>query len=553
VAGVYWRIMQRSLFHLFCIVVGFKLLLASALAAEPAGPQLDLFSTGSQCIACHSNMVVATGEDISIGYAWRASMMANSGRDPYWLASVRREVIDHPQAQEAIEDKCATCHMPAARYLSRLAGAPGKVFEHNRAEPPDPALARMARDGVNCSVCHQITAQDLGETISFTGGFHIDTAQASGRREMYGPHEIDRGLTRVMNSASGFVPKEADHLASSEMCATCHTLYTHALDDQGNAAGQLPEQVPFLEWQHSDFRETRSCQDCHMPVLPDLAPISSVLGEPRPQLSQHVFRGGNVFMLRMLNTYRDELGVEALPEELESAARQTEQYLQTHAAELHIESVTRKGGRLDIALRVANLAGHKLPTAYPSRRAWLHLAVTDRGGRTVFESGAVNADGSITGNDGDSDAMLFEPHHQVIESGEQVQVYESVMGDFAGRVTTGLMYGVRYLKDNRILPRGFDKETASEDVAVHGEARNDDDFAAAGDRVIYRLDLPAVDGPFRIQAELLYQSIAYRWAMNLKDYAAADEPGRFVRWYEESAAHSALTLASDRWEGEAGP
>ena len=30
-------------------------------------------------------------------------MMANSAKDPYWQAGVRREVMDHPQAQAAIE------------------------------------------------------------------------------------------------------------------------------------------------------------------------------------------------------------------------------------------------------------------------------------------------------------------------------------------------------------------------------------------------------------------------------------------------------------------
>jgi hypothetical protein len=45
------------------------------------------------------------------GSDWRGSMMANSSRDPYWLAAVRREAIDHPAQAVAIEDTCATCHM----------------------------------------------------------------------------------------------------------------------------------------------------------------------------------------------------------------------------------------------------------------------------------------------------------------------------------------------------------------------------------------------------------------------------------------------------------
>src|SRR5688572_27230862 len=87
---------------------------AGSAAADPV-PESQTFVTSAQCIACHSNLHTAAGEDVSIGYDWRSSMMANSARDPYWHAAVRREVTDHPVAQSAIEDKCATCHMPMAR------------------------------------------------------------------------------------------------------------------------------------------------------------------------------------------------------------------------------------------------------------------------------------------------------------------------------------------------------------------------------------------------------------------------------------------------------
>jgi hypothetical protein len=40
-------------------------------------------------------------------------------------------------------------------------------------------------------------------------------------------------------------------------------------------------------------------------------PIGSVLGEPREGLSRHTFLGGNFLMLRMLNRYRNDLGVTA--------------------------------------------------------------------------------------------------------------------------------------------------------------------------------------------------------------------------------------------------
>ena len=49
------------------------------------------FQTSDRCVACHNGMVNSKGDDYSIGLDWRVSLMANSSRDPYWQASVRRE------------------------------------------------------------------------------------------------------------------------------------------------------------------------------------------------------------------------------------------------------------------------------------------------------------------------------------------------------------------------------------------------------------------------------------------------------------------------------
>jgi hypothetical protein len=123
-----------------------------------------------------------------------------------------------------------------------------------------------------------------------------------------------------------------------------------------------------------------------------------------------------------------------------------------------------------------------------------------------------------------------------------VQVYESVMGDPQDRPTTGLLTALRFIKDNRLLPRGFDKQTAGKDVAVVGEALADPDFTSSGDTVRYLVDAGNAPGPFQVEAELWFQPIAYRWAMNLKPYNAM-EPQRFVGYYEAAAAGSAIVLA----------
>jgi len=217
-------------------------------------------------------------------------------------------------------------------------------------------------------------------------------------------------------------------------------------------------------------------------------------------------------------------------------------HLQSEAAAIQVQDVAVRNGRLEAVVSVENLGGHKLPTAYPSRRAWLHVTVRDRSGRAVFESGALNANGSIHGNDNDEDGGRFEPHHAEITRADEVQIYESVMAGADGRVTTGLLTALRFVKDNRLLPRGFDKRTADKDIAVHGDAESDPDFAGGGDRVHYLVSVGDAPGPFTVDAELWYQPIAYRWAMNLAPYDAP-EPRRFIGYYNAMADGSGVRLA----------
>ncbi|MGD8869494.1 MAG: hypothetical protein PVI01_17885, partial [Gemmatimonadales bacterium] len=287
------------------------------------------FVTSERCIACHSGLTTGVGEDVSIGFNWRSSMMANSARDPYWQAAVRREVLDHPEAQTAIEDKCSTCHMPMARFRAAAAGQGGEVFA-NLAAGAGGAVA--AFDGASCTVCHQILSQNLGEPESFTGGFLVDTTRPLDEREIFGPLDVDEGRKHLMRSASRFIPQQADHIQSAELCATCHTLYTHALNDEGEVVGELAEQVPYLEWTHSEYQYRRSCQSCHMPVVSDSTAIASVVGQPRSGLSRHVFRGGNAFMLSMLNKYRADQAVAALPVEMDASVRRATENLRNLSA-----------------------------------------------------------------------------------------------------------------------------------------------------------------------------------------------------------------------------
>jgi hypothetical protein len=519
-----------------------------------------LFTTSSHCMACHNQVRTPGGEDISIGAQWRASIMANSSRDPYWQASIRRETMDHPTLTAAIEDKCSTCHMPMQRFQAHAEGGEGKVLQYLRAissgqaqKEPDGVLERakdrkaaLAADGVSCTVCHQILPDNLHEESSLDGGFLIDTTRKPEHRLVYGPFDQpDAGRVRIMNSSTSFVPTRGDQTRDAALCASCHTLFTNAVDDKGKPAGVLPEQVPYQEWQHSDFAGQRTCQSCHMPKVEGEAPFASVHAKLHEGVSRHVFVGGNAFLLQILAGHGGELGAAAPAADLEASAKRSEALLGEQTAKVEIQNSRYAGGQLDFDVKVDNLAGHKLPTAYPARRAWLHVTVRDGSGAVVFESGAPRPDGSIAGNDNDADPLKFEPHYSRITAPDQVQIYESIMGDYAGRPTTGLLYGTHYLKDNRILPQGFDKRTADSRIAVVGPAKADPRFVGGSDTVTYSLALPA--GRYTAQAELLYESISYRWAHNLAGYDAP-EPKRFLGYFDQYASTAPKRLAGARSE-----
>ena len=531
-----------------------RILLLAATAAvlvfgadlEAAEPPEGLFATSDQCSACHNGITTRTGVDVSIATDWRASVMANSSRDPYWQAAVSREIADHPEVREEIEDACSTCHMPMSSFTAHAAGRKGEILAHlpfgPGAQKPDP----LAAEGVSCTLCHQIENQRFGQRESFNGGFVIDVSHPAGQRLEYGPFEVRPGLSRIMESATQFVPAQSSHVLESELCATCHTLYTEAYRG-AEVIARFPEQVPYLEWQHSAYAKTASCQSCHMPAPDSPAPIASVLGFERSDFAQHTFLGGNFLLLAMLNRYRNELSVEALPQELDRMRRGTIEFLQEKTATLHLTSSGRSHGRVEIDVAVKNLTGHKLPTAYPSRRAWIHFTAFDASGRVLFESGRLLDDGSIVGNDNDSDSHTYEPHYRRIERPDQVQIYEPILASYEGAVTTGLLTATHYAKDNRLLPNGFDKRTAGADFAVVGDAREDPNFLGGGHRVTYVVQSGDAPGPLRVEAELWYQPIGFRWAMNHLPYPQP-QSRRFIPYYRSLSSASGVRLANAKVE-----
>jgi hypothetical protein len=494
--------------------------------------QNNLFSTSGSCSVCHTNLTDESGEDVSIDTNWRASMMANAARDPYWLATVREEMESHPELAETIEEQCSRCHMPMAHLTSTAEGDPVSMFGEGGFLNPDHNLHTFAMDGVSCAVCHQIREDNLGQSSSYSGGFYIDTELRAPDRLIFGPYTIDDRQADIMQGASGYRPEQGLHLSKSDLCATCHTLYTPYVDAAGNVAGEFPEQVPYFEWFYSDYRRTRTCQDCHMPDAGGGVKISITSEALRSPFAVHGSVGGNAYMLELMDTFGDELGLTASSEDFEGSITRTLDLLQNDTADITLEEVRQSGPRIFANVVVENLAGHKFPTAYPSRRAWLRFVVRDANDQIVFESGGFNSDGSIMGNANDEDPTMLEQHYEAIVQPEQVQIYEAILQDTENDVTTDLLKAASYRKDNRLLPAGFEKGAPYEDIAVRGDAREDEDFLGGTDTIQYVVDVGSSQGPFAVTVELLYQSIGYRWVENFRS-SDVEEAKQFLGYYDQ--------------------
>jgi len=472
-------------------------LAALAQAAEP-----PRFLAAVDCGMCH-NRIPEAGGDWSPGKSvgpypnWQGSMMAHSSQDPYWKAKVKFEVEQAPARQQEIEDTCTRCHAPMQQYPLRGAGKKMRVADMND----------LGKDGVSCTVCHQILAKGLGTESSFTGNFQIGAGNL-----LFGPHKDP--FTMPMLHHTGFEPREAKHILDSALCGSCHTVITQPPGSTPEKPIRFVEQAPFLEWIASSYPRTgKTCQSCHMPQLQDAEarPAAQYIahmppGRPFPPtrarmpFGVHEFIGGNAIIPEMMardNPQQADL--------LRTTAKRATAQLE-RALKLGV-STRQENDFLFVDVEITNLTGHKLPAGFPSRRLWIRLELTGPQGARLFESGGWDpASGELRAGE------TPQPHYRLIEKSSQVQIFETIALDMRGKITHSLLNSASHGKDNRILPLGFDAQrlpaagllTAGiEPVGVE----IGDTFRTGSSRTVYRIPLPALTKGCRIQVEALYQTI----------------------------------------------
>ncbi|GJM15712.1 MAG: hypothetical protein DHS20C13_10390 [Thermodesulfobacteriota bacterium] len=96
---------------------------------------------------------------------------------------------------------------------------------------------------------------------------------------------------------------------------------------------------------------------------------------------------------------------------------------------------------------------------------FIEFLVNDAEGNILWASGRTNSLGAIIeGADGPilptelvlENPQAFQPHYQQITSEDQVQIYQEVVADSDGDITTSFLRRVFTIKNNRIRPEGFD-------------------------------------------------------------------------------------------------
>ncbi len=500
------------------------------------------FATSLVCAECHANhpdalaMRDEQSRPIAPDDLWQGSMMANSARDPFWWAMVAAETATFPANKAEIEAECMPCHAPMAVVdgVFHDAGSPSLDWLRG-----DDDRASFGLDGVACAACHQIQPDKLGTEASFSGGYVIEPVA-----EIYGPHAEPFSMPMMMHTS--FTPTQGDQLLDSALCGSCHTLRTAALDPDGTPNGHsLVEQSPYLEWRLSDFTtegqpgpSAASCQDCHTPKASvDGVPISAKIarrpnGTDFPPISdrdpygRHVMVGGNSIIPLVIRDNAAELHPRASDAALEATAAAAKAQLQERTATLSAEA-SRDGDTLIVDVTIDNLAGHRLPSAFPSRRAWIALRVFDSDGTLVFRSGDSDGDGRLIDGSGQplpSEAVggPIQPHFTEIDASSQAQIYESVMATGDDAPAFRLLQGTRFIKDNRLLPKGWKGDAPeAQDIAPVG-IEGDPNFTGGGDQTRYRIAAPAAAGPYTVTAELCYQTLSARFAAELFAVDAAE-------------------------------
>ena len=212
--------------------------------------------------------------------------------------------------------------------------------------------------------------------------------------------------------------------------------------------------------------------------------------------------------------------------------------------DLQLQADDVNGDSMDFSLRLLNKAGHKFPSGYPSRRAWVEFEVKNEDGQTIFHSGKPASDFSLP-----DENPNFEPHYNTITNQNQVQIYELVPGDVNGLFTNVLERGFMAIKDNRLAPQGFKTNDPVYDTTQIVNIGGDSDFNRApdgsegtgADVLHFRLPNGGYTGRLSVSAKVWYQSLPPKWMAPMFAFSSPEIDSFRVMF--DAADHSPTLIA----------
>ncbi len=307
------------------------------------------------------------------------------------------------------------------------------------------------------------------------------------------------------------------------------------------------EQATYHEWLNSAYNSDQPCQTCHMPKIND--PVILANGyfnlPPRSPFNLHKFMGANVSMLKLIKANKAGLNIDVPDADFDSTITATLDLLKYKTIDFSVSLDSLTADSVFVSVALVNKAGHKFPSGYPSRRAFVQFAVTS-GTDTLFQSGMLQPDYEVSGQ-----GNAVEPHYDVISKPDEVQIYEMVMGDVNGNFTTVLERADIHLKDNRIPPLGFSTQYASYDTTKIVGVSADVDFNKNGagtegtgaDVVHYHIALNGFSGTLKVSSALYYQSIPPRWFSEM--FNLNSQPINDFKSMYQTADKTPVLVASD--------
>jgi len=420
----------------------------------------------------------------------------------------------------------------------------------------DSKYGALARDGISCAVCHHMTDDDFGDEAGFTGNFVTGPADevygpfadntiatkpmehALGVEPKHGKQIQDSDLCGTCHNIllpvfnNDGTPYKFKH--KNEV--------TH----ETQVLSATYEQTTHLEWVNSDFAKPgtfESCQDCHMgdkykgkPLEQEnlagkiepfrianiedssFAPTTHRLPDeditltPRPDYRRHQLHGLNVFLNEFFQQFPVILGVRQIDymtgsgvtPPLITGRESMLQMADDETAEITVQSLKKTGvAQLTAEVLVTNKVGHYLPSGVGFRRVFLEFLVKDKNNQILWASGRTNKLGAIL--DGTSKDVLpseqpvknpdapFQPHYQTITRGDQVQIYQELITDSAGELTTSFLRRINHVKDNRLRPKGFDPKVFANNPSPYIQIVGELDGKAKEDEYYYNPELTGAD------------------------------------------------------------